>query len=136
VHLTHYLLPFSPSAQLNTFQCVMASDGQSLFVIFLYADIQWIKSSFDPPAQVGFNAGDRVHHYVLPGSQTEAVANLGSFSNVGIPGKWMFKVSGTTIESGGCSAPTGKYCCVASLPPCCCSVICRVLQCCLLGVVC
>jgi hypothetical protein len=99
----------------------MASDGQNLFVIFLYADIQWINITGSPPAQVGFNAGDGVHYYVLPGSQTEAVANLISNSNVGIPGKWVFKVSGSTIESGGCSVPTGKYHCAISLSILCCS---------------
>lgn len=92
---------------LNTFQCVMASDGQNLFVFFLYADIQWIRNAAEiPPAQVGFNAGDGVHYYVLPGSRTEGVANVTTDSNMGVPGMWAFKVSGTTVESAGCPVST------------------------------
>ncbi len=85
----------------------MASDGQNLFVFFLYADIQWIRNNAEiPPAQVGFNAGDGVHYYVLPGSRTEGVANVTTDSNMGVPGMWAFKVSGTTIESAGCPVST------------------------------
>ena len=88
----------------------MASDGQNLFVLFLYVDIQWTQNSLNrSTAQVGFNAGDGVHYYTLPGSCTKDVANLTSGSNMGVPGMWAFKVSGNIIESAGCPATTGKW---------------------------
>ena len=52
------------------------------------------------PAQVGFNAGDGVRFLTLPGSQTEAVLNISSTSNVGEPGLWVFRVDGDIVTSG------------------------------------
>lgn len=84
----------------------MASDGTELFVLFLYADIQWYStttsSGTQAIAQVGFNAGDGVNFYQLPGSRMTSLINITTTSNVGVPGMWVFKVSGAVIESGGC----------------------------------
>ena len=81
----------------------MASDSKDLYVLFLYVDIQWIRAgSGDPPALVGFNAGDRVNFHTIPESQTPDVANLPSISNVGILGLWIFKASERMIINGGC----------------------------------
>lgn len=62
--------------QTNTFQCVLVSDSQLSFVIFLYADglIQWTTGDASggmnglggTEAQVGFNAGDGIRFASVP----------------------------------------------------------------------
>ena len=50
--------------QLNTFQCVIATDGSMSFAIFLYNETEWSTQN-DPddpsletsPAKIGFNEG-------------------------------------------------------------------------------
>jgi len=67
-------------AATNTFQCVLATNGTSSFVLFLYADglMNWIASDQDGtyPALVGFNAGDGVASLTLPTSRTERVLDI------------------------------------------------------------
>ena len=43
--------------QLNTFQCVIATDGNTTFAIFLYNKIEWTTAMGSTPAKVGFNDG-------------------------------------------------------------------------------
>ena len=43
--------------QLNTFQCVIATDGDTTFAIFLYNKIEWTTAIESTPAKVGFNDG-------------------------------------------------------------------------------
>ena len=94
--------------QTNTFQCVLATDGTFSFVIFLYADglIQWSRddrAEFD--AQAGFNAGDGENHTTIAGPQTELdIINIASASNIGVPGKYLYRVDATTIPA---SPPPG-----------------------------
>ena len=88
--------------QTNTFQCILISDGPFTFVMFLYADglIQWttgdasdgINGFGGTPAQGGFNAGDGVRFFSIPGSQTADIINIATTSNIGIPGMWIFRV--------------------------------------------
>lgn len=88
------------------------SDGTYSFVSFLYADglIQWTTGDASggtdglggTPAQGGFNAGDGIRFFSIPGSQTAAILNISSTSNVGIPGVWTFRVDQNAIEE----APT------------------------------
>ena len=101
--------------QTNTFQCILATDSVDLYVIFLYADIQWTTGDTldgvnnglgGNPAQVGFNAGDSQNSYSLPGSRTDDIVNIDERSNVGEPGVWVFHVSGPEVRSGGCSDTT------------------------------
>ncbi len=49
----------------NTFQVVLATDGNSSYVLFLYQDIQW------GSATIGFNAGDGVRGYMAPEALTQ-----------------------------------------------------------------
>ena len=42
-------------------------------------------------AQAGFNDGYGVNYFVVPGSNTSGIVNISSTSNVGIPGKWIFR---------------------------------------------
>ena len=53
--------------------------------------------------QAGFNAGDGIRYFNIPGSRTHEVINLPTQSNVGVPGRWMFRVDSETIDAGGCN---------------------------------
>ena len=112
---TSFLLPISagqPSCkalynivlllQNNTFQCVLVTDEVTSFVIFNYADgqIRWttgtasggVNGTGGTEAQVGFNAGDGVRFFSVPGSQTPDIINIDTTSNVGVAGVWVFRV--------------------------------------------
>ena len=77
--------------QVNTFQAVLAINGNITFVIFLYHDIQW---SSEP--KIGFNVlneGVNSFTYTVPESLiTDGVLNLDNTSNVGIPGIYVYRV--------------------------------------------
>jgi len=95
----------------------MGTDGNCSFVINLYADseIRWTISQdgSSVPAQVGYNAGDGIHFFVIPESITPEIINITSTSNVDIPGVWMFHVDqediGCTNNSSGMAPVTNKY---------------------------
>ena len=73
----------------------------SSFVIYNYADIQWTTTTnADRHAQVGFDNGDGVNYYQVPGALNQSVININETSNIGIPGKWVFKVDGAQIIEG------------------------------------
>ncbi|GFO48993.1 sushi, nidogen and egf-like domain-containing protein 1 [Plakobranchus ocellatus] len=94
----------------NTFQAVLILDtrGQRSFTIFNYARIDWTTGSNNNgnestglgglPAQAGFNAGDQKNYYEVEGAMKAAIINLTHTSNVGIPGKWIFRVDSAEIE--------------------------------------
>ena len=91
---------------------MLATDGLLSFVIFLYADgeIQWTTGDASggtdglggTPAQVGFDAGDGIRYFAVPGSQTADIINIAETSNVGIPGMWIFRIDGQEIVTAGC----------------------------------
>ncbi|XP_072282746.1 alpha-tectorin-like [Pyxicephalus adspersus] len=95
----------------NTFQAVLTSDGFQYFVIMNYKNIQWTTgtaSEGDPhtgmggtQAQAGFNTGDNVHYFNIPGSRTNEVLKVVSTSNVNHPGRWIFEVNRFKAP-GGC----------------------------------
>lgn len=112
--------------QINTFQCILATDGFRSFVIYFYADgmIQWTTGDASggeggfggTPAQVGFNAGDGVRYAIVPGSRTADIVNIDMTSNIGVPGVWVFRVDGGNVTMGGCSfEPDGKLVSIASI---------------------
>ena len=78
-------------SQTNTFQAILAVSGDQTFIIYLYADnlIQWSHSG---RALAGYNAGDGIVSYTIPGSLTEEIINIDSTTNVGVPGMWVFRV--------------------------------------------
>ena len=91
----------------------MVTDGNSSFVIFLYADgeIQWTTSDETGSggfggieAQVGINAGDGVCFTTVPGSMTPEIVNIDTTSNVAIPGVWIFQV-----DEGEIAEPGNEY---------------------------
>ena len=104
----------------------MITNGINAFVAFLYADnlIQWTTGDASggtggiggTPAQVGFNAGDGVRYFSIPGSQTAAIVNIDTTSNVGVPGLWMFRVdqNDPSAPPGICCAPNNYTCSTVS----------------------
>ena len=85
----------------------MATDGDTSFVLFLYADygIEWLWSRDHDgiPGQVGFNAGDGVRYFSHPDSFTTRLMNIWNTTNIGVPGVWAFKVDGEEVVPAGCS---------------------------------
>ena len=103
--------------QTNTFQCILATNGESSYVIFLYADggIQWTTGDASDgvgglggtPAHVGLNAGDGINFVNVPGSETSSIINITRTSNVCKAGVWIFRVD--DLESTTSSSSTGKF---------------------------
>ena len=60
------------SGLVNTFQVVIASDGEKTFVKFNYGAIQWGGTS----TLIGVSAGDQVNFIVHPASHTTSVLSL------------------------------------------------------------
>ena len=77
---------------MNTFQCVLVTDGSLSFVIFLYGEIQWAVVGQDNPAVVGVNVGDGVRQQNVSESLTEEIININTTSNTGVPGVWVFRL--------------------------------------------
>lgn len=90
-------------------------------MLFLYADgkIQWTTGDASggengfggTPALAGFNAGDSIRFFNVPGSRTSEIINITSTSNVNKPGVWIFRTDDERIVTAGCSmeASTGMY---------------------------
>ena len=102
--------------QLNTFQCVLATDGRVSFVIFLYprGGIQWTTGDASGgigglggiPAQAGINAGDGIRYTSVPGSLSADIVNIEEGSNIMQTGLYMYRVDGVTVTSAGCNNVT------------------------------
>ncbi|QHJ12422.1 hypothetical protein FX988_02679 [Paraglaciecola mesophila] len=95
----------SDSSLTNTFQLVLidrADTGAGNFdVEFRYEDINWTTGDASggenglggTPAQAGYDAGDGVNFFTLPGSRTSEVVNLDTAdSNTGTAGIWKFAI--------------------------------------------
>ena len=74
--------------QANTFQAVIATDGQRTFAIFIYADMEWGNS-----ATVGFNAGDGIRSIVV----TTQPLDVETGSNVGVTGLYINRIDLSVI---------------------------------------
>ena len=81
---------------MNTFQVVLACDGDATYVLFLYGNIQWSTITgdiFRDHITIGFNGGDGVNFFNLPNVSTSSdYSGLPSMSNVDIPGTFIFRV--------------------------------------------
>ena len=80
---------------MNTYQAVIATDGEQTYVLLLYRDIQWERNFNDRVANVGFSVTDSARQYgfnlfdfIAAGSPID----LPNLSNVGIPGVFHFRV--------------------------------------------
>lgn len=82
-HVAYY---GSTSEKGNTFQAVLTTDSKMFYIILNYWDIQWTTGT------AGFNSGDDTNFYNIPGSQTDAIINITTTSNVKVPGRWVFRV--------------------------------------------
>ena len=73
----------------------MATDGNRSFVFFTYTDIQWGEGG------VGFDAGDGVRSFTLPGSLTADIQDVEDGSNVGVEGVYAYRVDLQEIVGPG-----------------------------------
>ena len=74
--------------------------------MFLYLDdgIEWTTGQSSggtnglngTEAQVGYDAGDGINYYTVPGSMTPCIVDIETTSNVGIPGMYVFQVDATS----------------------------------------
>ncbi|EDO40067.1 predicted protein, partial [Nematostella vectensis] len=80
--------------QGNTFQVILATDGDLSFVMFHYGTLEWTTGMLNGGDRYGLGLLDDAVSYTLPFSRTADVLKLVSSSNVGSPGRWMFHVSG------------------------------------------
>lgn len=99
---------------VNTFQVVLITDGELSFTIFQYNNITWTTGMHASSggnlaglggiaAQAGFNAGDGKRYFNIPGSRTADVVNVEGTTNVGYPGRWVFRIDNAHVEVGGCN---------------------------------
>ncbi|XP_069053640.1 sushi, nidogen and EGF-like domain-containing protein 1 isoform X2 [Lepisosteus oculatus] len=99
---------------VNTFQVVLITDGELSFTILQYENITWTtglhaSSGGDLAglggiaAQAGFNAGDGRRYFNIPGSRTEDVVDVEETTNVGVPGRWVFRIDDAQVQVGGCN---------------------------------
>jgi len=100
----------------NTFQAVLATDGNETYTIFNYHKLTWensvrencdLDSGTTTPAypncfsaQVGFNAGQGREFFPLPYSNTESVIYLDEMASHA--GRYVYEVSGEIIRRGEC----------------------------------
>ena len=50
--------------------------------------------------QVGFDAGDKQNFFSFPDSQTPAIIDVNNSSNVGVTGRWIFRIDQRSISFG------------------------------------
>uniref|UniRef100_A0A2K5E2F1 Sushi, nidogen and EGF-like domain-containing protein 1 n=1 Tax=Aotus nancymaae TaxID=37293 RepID=A0A2K5E2F1_AOTNA len=116
----------SSSSPVNTFQTVLITDGKLSFTIFNYEAITWTTGTHASSggnaaglggiaAQAGFNAGDGQRYFSIPGSRTADMADVETTTNVGVPGRWVFRIDDAQVRVGGCAHTTSV--CLA-LRPC------------------
>jgi len=75
----------------------MATDSQVSFVFFIYGNITW------GTANVGFNAGDGLRFFMVPGALTSQTRNIEMGSNVNITGLYIYRVDQRLVID-----PSGK----------------------------
>ncbi|XP_076872164.1 LOW QUALITY PROTEIN: sushi, nidogen and EGF-like domain-containing protein 1, partial [Brachyhypopomus gauderio] len=116
----------SSTTPVNTFQVVLITDGDLSFTIFQYHNITWTTGMHASSggnaaglggiaAQAGFNAGDGRRYFNIPGSRTGDVVELETTTNVGYPGRWVFRIDDAQVQVGGCN-DSGSVC--PHLRPC------------------
>lgn len=50
---------------------------------------------------MGLDSGDGEHYYTLPDHQKLSAADVELTTNVGVLGRWVFRVDGDTVVPGG-----------------------------------
>nr|XP_022323656.1 protein mesh-like [Crassostrea virginica] len=112
-HVAFYGCSEDGCSKTNTYQAVLITNGQHSFTIYNYEEIQWTTGKASggdattglggTPAQVGFNAGDGIVFYTVSASRTNDIVNVDEYSNVNIPGKFVFRIDASDISDGGCN---------------------------------
>ncbi|XP_052331565.1 sushi, nidogen and EGF-like domain-containing protein 1 isoform X1 [Oncorhynchus keta] len=99
---------------VNSFQVILITNGEVSFTIFQYHEITWTTGMHASSggdlaglggiaAQAGFNAGDGKRYFNIPGSRTDDVVDVEGTTNVGHPGRWVFRIDNAQVEVGGCN---------------------------------
>ena len=96
---------------------MLAVSGSETYAIYLYADglIQWttgdetgINGLGGVPAIVGYSFGDGIISYTVPGSLSTDIINIASISNIGEPGKWVFRLDEDDVVLPRCNTFLGN----------------------------
>ncbi|XP_036834824.1 sushi, nidogen and EGF-like domain-containing protein 1 isoform X3 [Oncorhynchus mykiss] len=106
---------------VNTFQLVLITNGEVSFTIFQYHEITWTTGMHASSggdlaglggiaAQAGFNAGDGKRYFNIPGSRTDDMVDVDGTTNVGRPGRWVFRIDNAQVEVGGCNHSDVEEC--------------------------
>ena len=91
---TWYQVPNTEFLHLrNNFQVVLATDTFITVAVFIYQDIQ---SGY--AAQIGFNAGDDLTSFSLPGALTYQTPYIDEQSNMGMPGVFVYRIDGKLLS--------------------------------------
>ncbi|XP_069461015.1 alpha-tectorin-like isoform X2 [Ambystoma mexicanum] len=100
----------SNSSKENTFQAALTTDGNLSFIIFNYGHMEWTTGTSaggdrltglgGTPALAGLNGGASNQYYNIPGSMSDDILHIGSTSNVGTPGRWIFRVDYLFLPNG------------------------------------
>uniref|UniRef100_A0A1I8ASX4 Nidogen n=1 Tax=Steinernema glaseri TaxID=37863 RepID=A0A1I8ASX4_9BILA len=81
-----------PDDNTNTFQAAIFITTNGTYANFIYSNVGWTQG-----AEAGFNKGDGTEFFALPTSGTGNIMYLEEYGNTGIPGEWMFELSGPKI---------------------------------------
>ena len=74
--------------QENTFQVVLATNGNKTFVLFIYHTIEWYGVS----SSIGFKNENGNRHLTVSTSQPT------TSSNVGLPGVYIYRIDGRFMQ--------------------------------------
>ena len=106
------------SLQVNSFQLVLATDGVSSYVMFLYREIQWTTGDKSggsggfggSEAVVGINTGDRMNYISVIGSGMPEIVDVETMSNIMKPGVFMYRTDTVKITPTPCKSSTQWMC--------------------------
>ena len=103
-----YQISFPTILQDNTFNCILASDGDKSYVLMMYSSIDWTatlvkndSTNATLPAWLGFSAGDGIRYTSITDTFSISVGDISSTSNIKQSGVWIFRVDGNSTVSGG-----------------------------------
>jgi len=92
--VSHRRHPYS-----NTFQLVLASDGEESYVLFNYGGIEWPNKNVNASVTVGYNLGDKKNFFEIKRSPAVNFLDLQNGSNVGMKSRWMYRVDNGKHEN-------------------------------------
>jgi len=75
----------------NTFQLVLASNGEASYIMFNYGGMDWPNMNVNVSVTVGYNLGDSDSFFQIKDSALN-ITDLQHRSNVGLRSRWMYRV--------------------------------------------